>query len=215
MSKKPAAIPFFGDAYLADTTHLTTEEHGAYFLLLLAAWRQDDCALPDNDKKLARIAGVSAQKWRSIKPTLMDFWKVENGRIFQPRLRKERAWVNKKSDTSSKSARARWDKQAPENKEDGGMQTHSERNAPPPPPLPLSNDNGADRDPSKVFWDGAKGYLGKSKGGLIGKWAKTYGQATVAEAITEAMLVSPQPADRVAYVGGILRKSKNSAGEVW
>lgn len=140
---KPAALPFFGDAYLADTTHLTTEEHGAYFLLMLAAWRQPDCALPDDDRKLARIAGVSQQKWRSIKATVMDFWTLEKGRFHQARLSKEHAWVREKSKASSKSAKARWQKQPPEKKENGGKRTHSGRNAPPPPP---SNPNGLQPD---------------------------------------------------------------------
>lgn len=131
---KPAALPLFGDAYLADTTHLTTEEHGAYFLLLLAAWRQADCALPADDRKLARIAGLSLRKWAAIKPTIMDFWQVEDGRIFQSRLRKEHAWVCKKSESNCKSAAARWGKQPPEKPKKGGMRTQCEGNAPPPPP---------------------------------------------------------------------------------
>lgn len=81
-AKKPQAMPVFGDAYLADTTHLTTEEHGAYFLLLLAAWRQDDCSLPMDDRKLARITGLSAKKWKSVRDTVLEFWTIEDGRIY-------------------------------------------------------------------------------------------------------------------------------------
>ena len=33
------ALPFFTDAYLGDTQHLTLEEHGAYQKLLYIAWR--------------------------------------------------------------------------------------------------------------------------------------------------------------------------------
>lgn len=133
-AKKPAALPFFGDAYLADTTHLTTEEHGAYFLLLLAAWRQPDCALPDDDRKLARIAGLTPRKWKAIKPTIMDFWTAENGRIFQSRQRRERAWVDQKSEHNRQAAEARWNGQPAENKQGGGKRSQSKRNAPPPPP---------------------------------------------------------------------------------
>lgn len=212
MTKKPAAMPIFGDAYLADTTHLSTEEHGVYFLLLLAAWRQPDCALPNDDRKLARIAGVSAQKWRSIRATILDFWTVEEDRIFQARQRKEHEWVCKKREASSKSAKARWDNQVPENKESGGMRTQCGRNAPPPPPIPLSNDNGADEDSDRVFWDAAKAYLGKSKSSLIGKWVRDYGKSETAKAITAAQI--ERAVDPVPYIERCLRKAKSDGWEM-
>lgn len=64
------AMPLFTDAYLADTRHLTTEEHGAYLLLLMCAWRSRGCALADDDKALARPAlrqpagGGYGQRWK-------------------------------------------------------------------------------------------------------------------------------------------------------
>lgn len=210
MSKKPAAIPLFADAYLADTTHLTTEEHGAYLLLLMAAWRQEDCDLPDDDRKLARIAGLSRQKWAAVRGTILEFWTAENGRIYQPRLRRERVWVAQKSEASKKSAHARWDKQNIENKQNGGMHSQCEWNAPPPLPIPLDKSKGDDFDSSKQFWNSARGYLGDAKASLIGKLAKQYGQGAVATAITTAMLASPQPADRATYIIGILRRHSHA-----
>lgn len=84
MSGKPAAIPLFADAYLADTMHLSTEEHGAYLLLLMAAWRQDDCSLPNDDRKLARIAGLSVRKWSSAR-TSIEFLFDVSGTSWRPR----------------------------------------------------------------------------------------------------------------------------------
>jgi len=60
MSKAPA-MPMMIDAYIGDTTHLTTEEHGAYLLLLFAMWRRDG-SVPDNDKDIARIVGLTVAK---------------------------------------------------------------------------------------------------------------------------------------------------------
>lgn len=98
MSSKPGALPIFGDAYLADTTHLTTEEHGAYFLLMLAAWRQDDCGLPDDPVKLARIAGLSLRKWKAgTGDVVMAFWHQAGGRWFQKRLSETRQFVDERS----------------------------------------------------------------------------------------------------------------------
>ncbi|HEX2528490.1 MAG TPA: DUF1376 domain-containing protein [Geminicoccus sp.] len=80
------AMPFYTDAYLADTTHLTTEEHGAYLLLLFAAWRSPGCSLRDDDAFLARVAKVSLDRWlKRIKPVMLPFWRIHDG-----------AWTQKK-----------------------------------------------------------------------------------------------------------------------
>ena len=80
------ALPFFTDAYLADTRHLTTEEHGAYLLLLMCAWRTRGCSLKDDDKILARIAGVSPTKWRRLRPVLSEFFTVDSDKWQQKKL---------------------------------------------------------------------------------------------------------------------------------
>ncbi len=80
------ALPLFTDAYLADTRHLTTEEHGAYLLLLMCAWRSTGCELTDNDKTLGRIAGLSPTRWRRLKPALAQFFDTRNGVWRQKKL---------------------------------------------------------------------------------------------------------------------------------
>lgn len=80
------ALPLFTDAYLADTRHLTTEEHGAYLLLLMCAWRSDGCQLEDDDKTLARIAGLSPTRWRRLKPVMEKFFTVREGVWRQKKL---------------------------------------------------------------------------------------------------------------------------------
>lgn len=93
MSKAPA-MPMYWDAYLADTTHLTTEEHGAYMLLLAAMWRRN-AWVPDDDKDNARILGLTTAKWRKIKARLMETvsgFCVEDGKITQEKLKK--TWEN-------------------------------------------------------------------------------------------------------------------------
>lgn len=111
MSKAPA-MPMYWDAYLADTTHLTTEEHGAYMLLLAAMWRRNG-SVPDDDKDNARILGLTPAKWRKIKArfiaTISGF-NVSGDTISQEKLQK--TWettqekITKNKQNGSKGGRA-------------------------------------------------------------------------------------------------------------
>ncbi len=80
------AMPLYTDAYLADTRHLTTEEHGAYLLLLMCAWRNAGCELEDDNKSLARITGLTPARWRRLRCRLETFFIVEDGRWRQRKL---------------------------------------------------------------------------------------------------------------------------------
>lgn len=106
MAQYPA-FPLWTDAYLADTSHLTTIEHGAYLLLLMTMWRAAG-SLPNDDKKLARYARLNAGQWERLKPSLMPFFDVVGDEIRQGRLTDELAFVKQKSKSQSKNARARW-----------------------------------------------------------------------------------------------------------
>ncbi|MDP9572408.1 UNVERIFIED_ORG: uncharacterized protein YdaU (DUF1376 family) [Agrobacterium larrymoorei] len=103
-------MPFWTDAYLADTVHLTTEQHGAYLLLLFQAWRSHDCSLADDDELLALQAKVSPAKWRAMKPIVMSFWKLDKRRKrwVQKRLRIEREKVMERKAKAKDSAASRW-----------------------------------------------------------------------------------------------------------
>lgn len=102
------ALPLWTDAYLGDTTHLTTIEHGAYLLLLMAMWRTSECALPNDDKLLARIARCSPAQWARIKPILTGFFKLDGDRITQSRLTDERNAVKRNSKRQSDRVKSRW-----------------------------------------------------------------------------------------------------------
>lgn len=110
MSSKPSHIPLFPDAYLRDTTHLTTEEHGAYFLLLMAAWGSSDCSLPNDERRLAALTKLPVARWRKIAPTVLEFWTIDKGRISQKRLRKEWEYVRLKSEKARASVSMRKDR---------------------------------------------------------------------------------------------------------
>ncbi|WP_345820465.1 DUF1376 domain-containing protein [Methylobacterium fujisawaense] len=67
------------DALIADTTHFSAREIGAYLLLLIEAWRSPNCRLPDEDAKLADWARLGPRAWITAKPTVMSFWALSDG----------------------------------------------------------------------------------------------------------------------------------------
>jgi uncharacterized protein YdaU (DUF1376 family) len=103
MSTAPM-MPLFPDAYLADTTHLTTEEHGAYLLLLMAMWRRGGTLLND-DADLARIVRLAPSRWRKTKARLLPLLSVDGGELTQKRLKKEWEHVSEKRQTNAKNGR--------------------------------------------------------------------------------------------------------------
>lgn len=128
MARFPA-MPLWTDAYLGDTTHLTTIEHGAYLLLLITAWRSKKGLLPDDDSLLARYTFLTPAQWKRMRPTLAPFFTIENGTWEQCRLTDELEAVRQHSRKASNSAKARWLK----NKETShavAMPEECERNAP-------------------------------------------------------------------------------------
>jgi uncharacterized protein YdaU (DUF1376 family) len=68
----PAWMPLYIADYIADTMHLGALEHGAYLMLIMQYWRVG--SLPDDDRKLARIAKCTDREWRAIKGTIADLF---------------------------------------------------------------------------------------------------------------------------------------------
>lgn len=90
--------------YLGDTKHLTTEQHGAYLLLLMTMWRADG-ALPADDTKLARIVGLTVVRWNKIKGDIMAMLTIENGLVSQKRLWAELKKAREKSEKRAEAGR--------------------------------------------------------------------------------------------------------------
>lgn len=95
MSATPFMQLYVGD-YLADTIDLTTEQHGAYLLLLITMWR-NDASLPNDPKKLARIARVHPPRWSKVWGAIEHFFDVSGDRITNKRLSKEHEKARHKS----------------------------------------------------------------------------------------------------------------------
>ena len=77
-------MPFHIGDYLRDTMHLSTQQHGAYILLLASYWTRQG-PLPDDDATLAAISKLSKAEWYRIKPTIAAFFRIEGGLWHQKR----------------------------------------------------------------------------------------------------------------------------------
>lgn len=130
----PASIPIFGDAYLADTQHLTLEEHGAYFKLMIIAWRSPGCALPNDDRRIATMLGIGGKKWAGLKPAVMAFWTLSDAGFQQKRLLKEYRWAAEKARLNSEAAEARWKDKPRKTNKPSDADAYPNGYAPPPPP---------------------------------------------------------------------------------
>lgn len=106
-------MPVFIGDYHASTPHLERHEHGAYFLLMMAYWRNGG-RLPDDDKRLATIAKATPSEWKKLRKILVEFFRVEDGFWVQKRLDAElkNAQTNAKTnaDRARKAAAKRWGK---------------------------------------------------------------------------------------------------------
>lgn len=81
-------MPLYIADYLGDTAHLTTEQHGAYLLLLMACWKQGG-VLADNDAALAATARLGLSQWRKHRPVIQTFFASQVGQWSHKRVAAE------------------------------------------------------------------------------------------------------------------------------
>ena len=105
-------MPVFIGDYLADTMHLSTEQHGAYLLLLFHLWRRG--SLRDEDAVLAQISGLGESAWKQHRQVLAEFFRIHGGLWQHARVEKERARVAATTQSKAKKAKlaasSRWGK---------------------------------------------------------------------------------------------------------
>jgi uncharacterized protein YdaU (DUF1376 family) len=163
------ALPLWTDAYFADTRHLSTLEHGAYLLLLMEAWRRQTCSLPNDDRLLARLAGLTAEQWVDVKPMILPFFDLDkrSNELHQKRLRKERDFLREKSRKQSERAASGWNKR--KKKDAAAMPEACRSDAPTPTPTPTKTEVDKSTSVSRAgvrsafadFWDAYPRRVGK------------------------------------------------------
>ena len=107
-------MPFYIADYLADTTRLNTEQHGAYMLLIMDYWRNG--APPDDDSVLANITKLTPSVWKKHRTALSKLFSIVDGEWVHKRIEREilSASANKakKSVAGKKGAANKWGNEA-------------------------------------------------------------------------------------------------------
>lgn len=168
--KKPDLwMPLYIADYLADTTRLTTEQHGAYMLLIMDYWRNGPP--PDDDAVLTTITKMTPDAWSNARAMLAHMFRIENGCWRHKRIddELEEAKTNKrrKSKQASDAAKARWSKTC---ETDAGSNAESNARALPercPSPSPSPNDVDDDTRDRKKFLDDIQNRLMEAGGAAL------------------------------------------------
>ena len=101
-----AALPYiqlYVSDYLADTMHLTTEEHGAYLLIIMNYWQTGK---PVAKNRLAAVARLSNDRWISVEDSLKEMF-IDTGTHWQhKRIEADLKMVNEAQEQRSKAGKA-------------------------------------------------------------------------------------------------------------
>lgn len=194
--RSDAWFPFYSSDYLRDTMHLTTEQHGAYLLLIMGSWNRGG-PLPSDDKQLAAIARLSLSSWRRMRPVIAPFFRQDGDAWVSPRLEREIARSKAISEARQQAGRKGGRPSQTESKKKAiglanenqtGLQTETHARVALPLPsedtdsVPNGTGDAAPIDPEKKAWDDAIALLttaGRMKSGaargFIGKLKSDHG----------------------------------------
>ena len=86
--------------YLADTAHLTAEQHGAYMLLLMNYWQRGK-PLDNTGERLAYVARMTPDEWLDNKEILAEFFWVDGDLWTHARVENDLSKVRDKSEQAS------------------------------------------------------------------------------------------------------------------
>ena len=118
MSKPDTWMPLYIGDYLQDTTRLSTEQHGAYLLLIMDYWTNGP--LPDGDAALAQVARLPPAARKKTRPVVAPFFSIEDGEWRHKRIDEEHAralkFVEKQKANGAKGGRPRKTKTETQNK---------------------------------------------------------------------------------------------------
>lgn len=98
---------FFPGDYLADTAHLSLEEHGAYLKLICHAWNHDG-TVPSDPRQLGHIWGCHTNRAKNLWGVLAQFFYETGGKFRHKRIDKEITKAIERKGKASRAAEGRW-----------------------------------------------------------------------------------------------------------
>lgn len=110
-AKPDTWMPLVIGDYLKDTGRLSTEQHGAYLLLIMDYWVNG--APADDDDELCAITHLDLKSWRRHREKLARFFRIEDGHWRHKRIEEElERWAERKARyprcTAARRARRSW-----------------------------------------------------------------------------------------------------------
>lgn len=219
MNRSPA-FQFYPNDFLADakTMVMSTEEIGAYLLLLCACWKED--GLDISTKKLSRIARLREKKFLVLWENSISacfYLDRETGKYRQKRLDKELKKQKDKSLVGKNAADARWhpdecERNADAMQNDAIHISSSSSSSTAVKNSAKAGDKAAGEitDPveRRIWTDGVQmltrsGLSDRTARSLLGSKAKEFGKPLLAQCI--AITQAENPADPKAFLLGTLK----------
>lgn len=105
-------MPLYINDYLGDTTHLTTEQHGAYLLLLMHAWKSGG-RIPNDPGELQDLTKTTEEGWQSMERRILKFFRAEGAWLVHDRVvdefQRAATLTERKATGGAIGAKKRWE----------------------------------------------------------------------------------------------------------
>ena len=98
-------MPLYINEYTGDTMAFTTEQHGAYLLLMMAAWKAKG-VLPSDDESIESITKLPPERWQAMKAKVLAKFSIDGATMTQKRITQEMERAQKVSKARSEAGKA-------------------------------------------------------------------------------------------------------------